>query len=110
MADASATETGGTSGLSQRLERWKERAKRIGPKLGYPVFYLFCLVVFLSLTFPYEKLKDLTRGKGGITRDDLHAFVRSLPLPEDAKARLLALTPATYIGLAAHLARQAPRS
>ena len=56
----------------------------------------------------YEKLKDLTRGKGGITREDLHAFVRSLPLPEDAKARLLALTPAGYVGLAARLARQEP--
>jgi adenylosuccinate lyase len=54
----------------------------------------------------YEKLKDLTRGKGGITRDDLHVFVRSLPLPEDVKARLLALTPATYIGLAPRLARE----
>lgn len=54
----------------------------------------------------YEKLKDLTRGKGGITRDDLHAFVRSLPIPEDAKSRLLELTPATYIGLAPRLARE----
>jgi adenylosuccinate lyase len=54
----------------------------------------------------YEKLKELTRGKGGITRDDLHAFVRSLPLPEDARARLLALTPASYIGLAPRLARE----
>jgi adenylosuccinate lyase len=54
----------------------------------------------------YEKLKELTRGKGGITRSDLHAFVRSLPLPEDARARLLALTPATYLGLAARLARE----
>jgi adenylosuccinate lyase len=53
----------------------------------------------------YEKLKDLTRGKGGITREDLHAFVRTLPIPEDARARLMALTPATYIGLAARLAR-----
>jgi adenylosuccinate lyase len=54
----------------------------------------------------YEKLKELTRGKGGITREELHRFVRALPLPEDAKARLLALTPATYIGLAASLARE----
>jgi adenylosuccinate lyase len=53
----------------------------------------------------YEKLKELTRGKGGITRDDLHAFVRSLPLPQDERDRLLALTPATYIGLAPRLAR-----
>src|SRR3954453_4105705 len=49
----------------------------------------------------YEKLKDLTRGKGGITRDDLPAFIRTLPIPEDDRQRLLALTPATYVGLAA---------
>jgi adenylosuccinate lyase len=55
----------------------------------------------------YEKLKDLTRGKGGITREDLQAFLRSLPLPEAERERLLALTPATYIGLAARLAREA---
>ncbi len=54
----------------------------------------------------YEKLKELTRGKGGITKDELHAFLRGLPLPDEAKARLLALTPATYIGLAARLARE----
>ena len=53
----------------------------------------------------YEKLKELTRGKGGITRDDLHAFVRSLPLPDEAKQRLLALTPSGYVGLAPRLAR-----
>jgi len=57
----------------------------------------------------YEKLKELTRGKGGITREDLHAFIRSLPLPEDARKRLLALTPATYVGLAPRLARRKPR-
>ncbi|MGE5094718.1 MAG: adenylosuccinate lyase [Betaproteobacteria bacterium] len=54
----------------------------------------------------YEKLKDLTRGKGGITREDLQAFLRSLPLPETERERLLALTPATYIGLAPRLARE----
>ncbi len=53
----------------------------------------------------YEKLKELTRGKGGITREDLQAFVRALPIPEEARARLLALTPATYVGLAPRLAR-----
>jgi adenylosuccinate lyase len=54
----------------------------------------------------YEKLKELTRGKGGITKEELHRFVASLPLPGDAKARLLALTPSTYVGLAATLARE----
>jgi adenylosuccinate lyase len=53
----------------------------------------------------YEKLKELTRGKGGITREDLHAFIRTLPLPDDVRARLLALTPSTYVGLAPRLAR-----
>src|SRR5688572_10235270 len=55
----------------------------------------------------YEKLKDLTRGKGGITREDLHAFVRTLPIPEEARQRLLQLTPSTYLGLAPQLARHA---
>jgi adenylosuccinate lyase len=54
----------------------------------------------------YEKLKELTRGKGGLTREELHAFIRALPLPEEARERLLALTPATYTGLAARLARE----
>jgi adenylosuccinate lyase len=53
----------------------------------------------------YEKLKELTRGKGGISQQDLHAFVRSLGLPEAERERLLALTPATYVGLAPRLAR-----
>jgi adenylosuccinate lyase len=55
---------------------------------------------------PYEQLKDLTRGRSGITRETLHAFIRTLPIPEAEKARLLALTPATYVGLAAALARR----
>ena len=54
----------------------------------------------------YEKLKELTRGKGGITRADLQAFVKKLPLPAQAKKRLLALTPSTYVGLAPKLARE----
>jgi type II secretion system protein N len=36
----------------------KERLKRIAPKVGYPLFYLFCLLVFLSWTFPFETLRD----------------------------------------------------
>ena len=53
----------------------------------------------------YEKLKELTRGKGGITREDLQAFLRTLPIPEEARKRLLALTPSSYLGLAPRLAR-----
>jgi len=54
----------------------------------------------------YEKLKDLTRGKGGINRESMHAFIRGLAIPETAKKRLLSLTPATYIGNAAAQARE----
>lgn len=46
---------------------------------------------------PYEKLKALTRGQA-MTRETMLAFVDSLDLPADAKATLLALTPAGYIG------------
>jgi adenylosuccinate lyase len=59
-----------------------------------------------GITDAYEKLKELTRGKEGITRDTLHAFIRGLTIPEADKQRLLALTPATYIGKAAELARR----
>jgi adenylosuccinate lyase len=57
---------------------------------------------------PYEKLKELTRGKSGITRESLQAFIRKLAIPEDAKARLLALTPASYTGNATLQARALP--
>ena len=55
---------------------------------------------------PYEQLKVLTRGKNRITRETLQAFIRDLSIPESEKARLLALTPATYTGLAAALAQR----
>jgi len=55
---------------------------------------------------PYEQLKALTRGKRGITRESLHAFIGGLAIPEEAKARLKALTPATYVGKAAELAEK----
>jgi len=53
---------------------------------------------------PYEQLKELTRGKGGITRETLHAFIAKLAIPEDAKQRLMQLTPHNYTGMAAELA------
>jgi adenylosuccinate lyase len=55
---------------------------------------------------PYEQLKALTRGRTGMTRESLHAFIQGLALPADAKARLLALTPSTYIGKAPDLAKR----
>jgi adenylosuccinate lyase len=51
---------------------------------------------------PYEQLKELTRGKG-INQADLQNFIRGLKIPEDAKARLLEMTPSTYLGKAVEL-------
>ena len=59
-----------------------------------------------GLPEPYEQLKALTRGQRGMTRESLHAFVDGLALPADAKARLKALAPATYVGLAESLAKR----
>lgn len=53
---------------------------------------------------PYEQLKELTRGRG-ITREGLQAFIAKLDLPQAERDRLLAMTPASYIGDAARLAR-----
>ncbi len=57
-----------------------------------------------GLPEPYEQLKALTRGQG-ITKDSMRTFITGLDLPEDAKNRLLALTPGSYIGLATELAK-----
>jgi len=53
----------------------------------------------------YEKLKALSRGKQ-LDAKQLAAFIRRLPIPADERKRLLALTPATYTGLAARLAKR----
>ncbi len=54
----------------------------------------------------YDKLKELTRGKGGINRDSLRAFIATLDIPEAEKARLAELSPDTYTGKAATLAKK----
>jgi adenylosuccinate lyase len=48
---------------------------------------------------PYERLKELTRGRR-ITGEDLRAFVSSLGLPPDVERRFLEMTPQSYVGLA----------
>jgi adenylosuccinate lyase len=53
----------------------------------------------------YEQLKEATRGKS-VTPEALHNLVRSLPIPPAEIERLLAMTPASYIGKAAELARR----
>ncbi len=54
----------------------------------------------------YDKLKELTRGKGGINRESLAAFIQTLDIPEAEKQRLQELNPETYIGKAAELAKR----
>ncbi len=58
-----------------------------------------------GLPEPYEQLKALTRGQG-ITKDSMRTFIAGLDLPAEAKKALAELTPASYIGLAADLARK----
>ncbi|WP_447779636.1 adenylosuccinate lyase [Variovorax boronicumulans] len=53
----------------------------------------------------YEQLKEVTRGKT-VTAEALHGLIRSLAIPDEEKARLLAMTPASYTGKAAELARR----
>ncbi len=59
-----------------------------------------------GLENPYEQLKELTRGKGGINKESLHTFIEMLKIPAEAKQLLLALTPANYIGKAAELVKR----
>jgi adenylosuccinate lyase len=53
----------------------------------------------------YEKLKEVTRGKT-VKADDLHALIRSLEIPDAEKTRLLEMTPGSYTGMAAELAKR----
>jgi adenylosuccinate lyase len=54
---------------------------------------------------PYEQLKELTRGKG-ITKEALQEFIGTLAIPESEKARLMQMTPGSYTGKAAELAKR----
>ena len=54
----------------------------------------------------YDKLKELTRGKDGINRASLQAFINTLEIPAQEKQRLLQLSPDTYIGKAAEMAKR----
>ena len=58
-----------------------------------------------GLPQPYEQLKKFTRG-AAMTRDLMQGFIAGLAIPEEEKARLLAMTPGSYIGMAAELAKR----
>jgi adenylosuccinate lyase len=54
---------------------------------------------------PYEKLKELTRGRR-VDQAGMQAFIDTLEIPAEAKARLKAMTPASYIGNAVTQAKK----
>jgi len=58
-----------------------------------------------KLPNPYERLKELTRGKT-ITREAIQQFIGTLEIPEAEKTRLLAMTPGSYTGIGAALAKR----
>ncbi|MBC7956196.1 MAG: adenylosuccinate lyase, partial [Cytophagales bacterium] len=58
-----------------------------------------------KLPNPYERLKALTRGKT-ITREAIQQFIGTLEIPEAEKTRLLAMTPGSYTGIGAELAKR----
>ena len=60
----------------------------------------------VGMDHPYERLKELTRGRR-VTAEIMRDFIAALPLPDADKKRLLKMSPATYVGLAAKLARLA---
>lgn len=53
---------------------------------------------------PYEKLKELTRGRA-VTKESIREFIEGLDIPFEAKKVLLNLTPHTYVGAAVELAK-----
>jgi adenylosuccinate lyase len=58
-----------------------------------------------GLPQPYEQLKKFTRG-APMTRALMQGFIAKLEIPEDEKQRLLAMTPGSYTGMAAELAKR----
>jgi adenylosuccinate lyase len=100
----------GWTSLRQGLAKLDVDATRIGTDLAAnPEVLAEAIQTVMrryGLPEPYEQLKALTRGKSGMTREALVAFVEGLALPDDAKARLRALTPAAYVGLAEALAKR----
>ena len=44
--------------MKELLPQLKELARKVAPKVGFPIFYLFCFVIFCSWTFPYDRLKE----------------------------------------------------
>ena len=93
----------GLGKLELNRERLAEDLDRNWEVLAEPIQTVMRKV---GMDHPYERLKELTRGRR-VTAEIMREFVSALPLPAADKARLLMLTPATYVGLAAKLAKLA---
>ena len=95
----------GLAGLDVDRTRLEEDLEATWEVLGEPVQQAMRAASVAGATGmadPYERLKELTRGRA-VTPEAMRAFISGLGMPDDVEARLLALTPATYTGLAAQL-------
>ena len=95
----------GLAGLDVDRARLEEDLEATWEVLGEPVQQAMRAAAVAGATGmadPYERLKELTRGKK-VTPEGMREFISGLGMPDDVEARLLALTPATYTGLAAKL-------
>ena len=95
----------GVAGLSVDVEALARELDANWEVLGEPVQSAMRAASVAGVTGmenPYERLKELTRGRR-LTAADMRGFIAGLGLPADVAARLAALTPSTYTGLAAEL-------
>ena len=93
----------GLDKLELNAERLAEDLDRNWEVLAEPIQTVMRKV---GMDRPYERLKELTRGRR-VNAEIMQDFVKALPLPKADRDRLLKLTPATYVGLAAKLAKLA---
>lgn len=95
--------TKGLGKLELNLERLAEDLDRNWEVLAEPIQTVMRKV---GMDRPYERLKELTRGRR-VNAAIMREFIEALPLPKADKARLLKMTPASYVGIAAKLAKLA---
>jgi adenylosuccinate lyase len=93
----------GLSKLEINTERLAEDLENAWEVLAEPIQ---TVMRRYGISDSYEQLKELTRGKSGITEHALHEFIDRLALPETEKTRLREMTPHNYLGKAAALARR----
>ncbi len=93
----------GLGKLELNVERLADDLDRNWEVLAEPIQTVMRKV---GMDRPYERLKELTRGRR-VTAEIMRDFVEALPLPAEDKARLKKMTPATYTGIAAKLAKLA---